>query len=180
MDLFWQRKKAARSLRAQYDYVSSKTHVSFPRERQPDAEEGSLASSPLQAMRSSLSLGEKQEDADNQRNSTRASQAGLNSNTIHIPVTITAPPGETTIIPSEYSATPKHWEGKGKFYKTSYSFVFSSKQSHKKIMLTRFLQVAPLTPIAPSALQSDWPENPLQPTSLVDSRLSTLSAGSLQ
>lgn len=53
-------------------------------------------------MRSSLGHGEKQEDADNQKNSTRASQAGLNSNTIHIPVTITAPPGETTIIPSEY------------------------------------------------------------------------------
>lgn len=72
------------------------------RERQPDGGEGSLASSPLEAMRgSNLSLGEKQEDADNQKNSTRASQAGLNSNTIHIPVTITAPPGETTIIPSE-------------------------------------------------------------------------------
>ncbi|XP_036972795.1 voltage-dependent N-type calcium channel subunit alpha-1B isoform X3 [Acanthopagrus latus] len=66
-------------------------------ERHPDAEED--ASSPLQAMRSTLSLGEKQEDADNQKNSTRASQAGLNSNAIHIPVTITAPPGETTIIP---------------------------------------------------------------------------------
>ncbi|TKS84186.1 Voltage-dependent N-type calcium channel subunit alpha-1B [Collichthys lucidus] len=62
------------------------------RERQPDAEVDGLASS-------SLSLGEKQEDADNQKNSTRASQAGLNSNAIHIPVTITAPPGETTIIP---------------------------------------------------------------------------------
>ncbi|XP_049459706.1 voltage-dependent N-type calcium channel subunit alpha-1B isoform X1 [Epinephelus fuscoguttatus] len=69
------------------------------RERQPDAEDDGLASSPLQPMRSSLSLGEKQEDADNQKNSTRASQAGLNSNAIHIPVTITAPPGETTIIP---------------------------------------------------------------------------------
>ncbi|XP_051268614.1 voltage-dependent N-type calcium channel subunit alpha-1B isoform X1 [Dicentrarchus labrax] len=68
-------------------------------ERQPDAVEDGFASSPLRPMRSSLSLGEKQEDADNQKNSTRASQAGLNSNTIHIPVTITAPPGETTIIP---------------------------------------------------------------------------------
>ncbi|XP_040915486.1 voltage-dependent N-type calcium channel subunit alpha-1B isoform X3 [Toxotes jaculatrix] len=68
-------------------------------ERQPDAEDNGLASSPLQRMRSSLSLGEKQEDADNQKNSTRASQAGLNSSAIHIPVTITAPPGETTIIP---------------------------------------------------------------------------------
>ncbi|XP_041666643.1 voltage-dependent N-type calcium channel subunit alpha-1B isoform X2 [Cheilinus undulatus] len=68
-------------------------------DRHPDAEEDGLASSPLQPMRSSLSLGDKQEDADNQKNSTRASQAGLNSNAIHIPVTITAPPGETTIIP---------------------------------------------------------------------------------
>uniref|UniRef100_A0A3B4XKR9 Voltage-dependent N-type calcium channel subunit alpha n=1 Tax=Seriola lalandi dorsalis TaxID=1841481 RepID=A0A3B4XKR9_SERLL len=78
-----------------------KTNISLPRERQPDAEDNGLASTPLQPMRSSLSLGEKQEDADNQKNSTRASQAGLNSNAIHIPVTITAPPGETTIIPSE-------------------------------------------------------------------------------
>ncbi|KAM9841004.1 voltage-dependent N-type calcium channel subunit alpha-1B [Aulostomus maculatus] len=68
-------------------------------EMQSDAEEDGLTSSPLQPMQSTLSLGEKQEDADNQRNSTRASQAGLNSNAIHIPVTITAPPGETTIVP---------------------------------------------------------------------------------
>lgn len=54
-------------------------------------------------MRSGLSLGEKQEDADNQKNSTRASQVGRNSSTIHIPVTVTGPPGDTTIIPSEYT-----------------------------------------------------------------------------
>uniref|UniRef100_A0A672JN68 Voltage-dependent N-type calcium channel subunit alpha n=1 Tax=Salarias fasciatus TaxID=181472 RepID=A0A672JN68_SALFA len=70
-------------------------------QRQTDAEEDGLAGSPLQPMRSGLSLAEKQEDADNQKNSTRASQAGLNSNAIHIPVTITAPPGETTVIPSD-------------------------------------------------------------------------------
>ncbi|KAM7393228.1 hypothetical protein PAMA_008058 [Pampus argenteus] len=92
--------RCSRMVRAQStldgeDSKRNKVH----RERQPDAEEDGLASSPLQAMRSSLSLGEKQEDADNQKNSTRASQAGLNSNAIHIPVTITAPPGETTIIP---------------------------------------------------------------------------------
>ncbi|XP_041815617.1 voltage-dependent N-type calcium channel subunit alpha-1B isoform X1 [Chelmon rostratus] len=81
------------------DWKRSKNGTKGHWERQPDAEEDGLASSPLQAMQSSLSLGEKQEDADNQKNSTRASQAGLNSNTIHIPVTITAPPGETTIIP---------------------------------------------------------------------------------
>ncbi|XP_068609472.1 voltage-dependent N-type calcium channel subunit alpha-1B-like [Brachionichthys hirsutus] len=62
-------------------------------DRKPDPEEDGLASSHLQAMQSSMSLGEKQEDADNQKNSTRA------SSTIPIPVTITAPPGETTIIP---------------------------------------------------------------------------------
>uniref|UniRef100_A0A669D3L7 Voltage-dependent N-type calcium channel subunit alpha n=1 Tax=Oreochromis niloticus TaxID=8128 RepID=A0A669D3L7_ORENI len=65
----------------------------FSREMEPDAEEDSLTCSPQQPT----------EDADNQKNSTRASQAGLNSNAIHIPVTITAPPGETTIIPSEHS-----------------------------------------------------------------------------
>uniref|UniRef100_A0A3Q4N8Y3 Voltage-dependent N-type calcium channel subunit alpha n=1 Tax=Neolamprologus brichardi TaxID=32507 RepID=A0A3Q4N8Y3_NEOBR len=63
------------------------------REMEPDAEEESFTCSPHQPT----------EDADNQKNSTRASQAGLNSNAIHIPVTITAPPGETTIIPSEHS-----------------------------------------------------------------------------
>ncbi|KAM6902920.1 putative voltage-dependent N-type calcium channel subunit alpha-1B [Xenentodon cancila] len=65
------------------------------REKQPDAED-SLACSPDH---SNLSLSAKQEDADNQKNSSRASQVGLNSNAIHIPVTITAPPGETNIIP---------------------------------------------------------------------------------
>uniref|UniRef100_A0A087YI18 Voltage-dependent N-type calcium channel subunit alpha n=1 Tax=Poecilia formosa TaxID=48698 RepID=A0A087YI18_POEFO len=69
-------------------------------DRQADTEDDSLAGSPLQLKRSSLTPSEKQEDADNQKNSTRASQAALNSNAIHIPVTITAPPGETTIIPS--------------------------------------------------------------------------------
>nr|XP_023844157.1 voltage-dependent N-type calcium channel subunit alpha-1B-like [Salvelinus alpinus] len=63
-----------------------------------DAQGESLATSPVQPP-AGLQAGEKQEDADNQKNSHRASQAGLNSNTVHIPVTITAPPRETTIIP---------------------------------------------------------------------------------
>ena len=103
--------KAGSTTRAEYNDADDKIHISSPRERQTDAEEDGLASSPLQPMRSTLSLGEKQEDADNQKNSTRASQAGLNSNAIHIPVTITAPPGETTIIPSEYS-TPLSQQGR--------------------------------------------------------------------
>ncbi|XP_031711449.1 voltage-dependent N-type calcium channel subunit alpha-1B-like isoform X6 [Anarrhichthys ocellatus] len=96
--------RCSRMVRAQStlerdDCKRNKNGTKGHRERQPDSEDDGLASSPLQPMRSSLSLGEKQEDADNQKNSTRASQAGLNSNAIHIPVTITAPPGETTIIP---------------------------------------------------------------------------------
>lgn len=79
----------------------------FPRDKQTETEDDSLAGSLLQLKRSSLTPSEKQEDADNQKNSTRASQAALNSNAVHIPVTITAPPGETTIIPSEGSISQK-------------------------------------------------------------------------
>ena len=76
-------------------------HIFFFRERQPDADEDSLTSSPSYPLHDSLTLSAKQEDADNQKNSSRASQAGLNSNAVHIPVTVTAPPGDTTIIPSK-------------------------------------------------------------------------------
>uniref|UniRef100_A0A8C7KRX4 Voltage-dependent N-type calcium channel subunit alpha n=1 Tax=Oncorhynchus kisutch TaxID=8019 RepID=A0A8C7KRX4_ONCKI len=69
------------------------------RDRQTDSQGESLATSPVQPP-TGLQAGEKQEDADNQKNRHRASQAGLNSNTVHIPVTITAPSRETTIIPS--------------------------------------------------------------------------------
>uniref|UniRef100_A0A8C7KNS6 Voltage-dependent N-type calcium channel subunit alpha n=1 Tax=Oncorhynchus kisutch TaxID=8019 RepID=A0A8C7KNS6_ONCKI len=70
-------------------------------DRQTDSQGESLATSPVQPP-TGLQAGEKQEDADNQKNRHRASQAGLNSNTVHIPVTITAPSRETTIIPSQY------------------------------------------------------------------------------
>uniref|UniRef100_A0A8C9TMV5 Voltage-dependent N-type calcium channel subunit alpha n=1 Tax=Scleropages formosus TaxID=113540 RepID=A0A8C9TMV5_SCLFO len=40
---------------------------------------------------------EKQEDTDNQKNIMRTGQIA-----VHIPVTVTVPPGETTIIPSQY------------------------------------------------------------------------------
>ncbi|XP_052381584.1 voltage-dependent N-type calcium channel subunit alpha-1B-like isoform X1 [Oncorhynchus keta] len=70
------------------------------RDRQTDSQGESLATSPVQPP-AGLQAGEKQEDADNQKNSHRASQAGLNSNTVHIPVTITAPSRETTIIPMD-------------------------------------------------------------------------------
>ncbi|XP_035234725.1 calcium channel, voltage-dependent, N type, alpha 1B subunit, a isoform X6 [Anguilla anguilla] len=41
----------------------------------------------------------KPEDSDNQRNVNRTGQLGVNTNTVHIPVTITAPPEDTTMIP---------------------------------------------------------------------------------
>uniref|UniRef100_A0A8C1QQP4 Voltage-dependent N-type calcium channel subunit alpha n=1 Tax=Cyprinus carpio TaxID=7962 RepID=A0A8C1QQP4_CYPCA len=53
-------------------------------------ENDSLATSPLQSPTE-----EKPEDKDNLKNSTRVGPTGVN-----IPVTITAPPGETTVIPS--------------------------------------------------------------------------------
>uniref|UniRef100_A0A8C6KP00 Voltage-dependent N-type calcium channel subunit alpha n=1 Tax=Nothobranchius furzeri TaxID=105023 RepID=A0A8C6KP00_NOTFU len=80
---------------------SAKAQSSLIGDEQAHTEEDSLTGSPPQPKRSSLTPSEKQEDADNQKNSTRASQAGLNSNTIRIPVTVTAPPGDTIIIPSE-------------------------------------------------------------------------------
>ncbi len=55
----------------------------------------SLATSPLQSPTE-----EKPEDKDNLKNSTRVGPTGVN-----IPVTITAPPGETTVIPSKYSSS---------------------------------------------------------------------------
>ena len=49
---------------------------------------------------------EQPEDADNQRNVTRmGSQPSDLSTTVHIPVTLTGPPGETTVVPSEYLPT---------------------------------------------------------------------------
>uniref|UniRef100_A0A674EGE0 Voltage-dependent N-type calcium channel subunit alpha n=1 Tax=Salmo trutta TaxID=8032 RepID=A0A674EGE0_SALTR len=71
------------------------------RAQQTDSQGETLATSPVQPP-AGLQAGEKQEDADNQKNSHRASQAGLNSNTVHIPVTITTPSRETTIVPSQY------------------------------------------------------------------------------
>nr|XP_055036989.1 probable voltage-dependent N-type calcium channel subunit alpha-1B isoform X5 [Misgurnus anguillicaudatus] len=59
------------------------------RGRPTETGDSSLATSPMQSPTE-----EKPEDKDNLKNSTRACLTGVN-----IPVTITAPPGETTIIP---------------------------------------------------------------------------------
>uniref|UniRef100_A0AAR2JIG3 Voltage-dependent N-type calcium channel subunit alpha n=1 Tax=Pygocentrus nattereri TaxID=42514 RepID=A0AAR2JIG3_PYGNA len=57
--------------------------------------EGDGLGSPLQSPTDPLAGEERQEDSDNLKNSTRAGSTAVN-----IPVTVTAPPGETTIIPS--------------------------------------------------------------------------------
>ncbi|KAJ8339453.1 hypothetical protein SKAU_G00362390 [Synaphobranchus kaupii] len=73
----------------------SKAH----RGRHTDTEGRSTATSPSQPPLGQLSAWDKQEDSDNQKNLSRTGQGGLSTNAIHIPVTITPPPGENTIIP---------------------------------------------------------------------------------
>lgn len=69
--------------------------IAFHYYRGRPTETDSLATSPLQSP-----TDEKPEVTDNLKNSTRAGPTGVN-----IPVTITAPPGETIIIPSKYYFT---------------------------------------------------------------------------
>ncbi|XP_019909067.2 voltage-dependent N-type calcium channel subunit alpha-1B isoform X2 [Esox lucius] len=68
------------------------------RDRRSDSKGESLPTSPVQPP-AGLQVGGKPEDADNQKNNHRASQAGFNSNTVHIPVTVIAPSKGTTVIP---------------------------------------------------------------------------------
>ncbi|XP_076140918.1 voltage-dependent N-type calcium channel subunit alpha-1B [Alosa pseudoharengus] len=72
------------------DRERSKAHG----DRHSDTEADGWATSPLQSPSEPLPVAEKPEDADNMKNNNRSGQTS-----IHIPVTITAPPGETTIIP---------------------------------------------------------------------------------
>ncbi|KAJ7988513.1 hypothetical protein DPEC_G00324360 [Dallia pectoralis] len=66
------------------------------RDMQSNSKGESLPTSPVEPP-AGRQTGGKLEDADNQKNSHRASQAGLNS--VHIPVTIITPSKDTTIIP---------------------------------------------------------------------------------
>ncbi|KAJ0057625.1 hypothetical protein NL108_011110, partial [Boleophthalmus pectinirostris] len=86
------RARSSRLMRAQSTIEGDKREGSTLRDSEADVDQDP-ASSPGKAPHSSPSLGDKQEDEDNRKNSTRA------GNAIHIPVTITAPPGETTIVP---------------------------------------------------------------------------------
>ncbi|XP_029115190.1 calcium channel, voltage-dependent, N type, alpha 1B subunit, a isoform X5 [Scleropages formosus] len=69
------------------------------RDRQADVEGDSLAITPQQQIPAGQRwVGDKVEDADNQKNIKRTGQMGINTNPVHIPVTITSPPGETTVL----------------------------------------------------------------------------------
>nr|XP_015222182.1 PREDICTED: voltage-dependent N-type calcium channel subunit alpha-1B-like isoform X18 [Lepisosteus oculatus] len=71
---------------------SSVSSVNSP-EKQADAGTSALATTPQQLG------GEKPEDSDNQKNVKRTAQTVNNASTVAIPLTVTAPPGETTVIP---------------------------------------------------------------------------------
>ncbi|XP_060107264.1 voltage-dependent N-type calcium channel subunit alpha-1B isoform X2 [Heteronotia binoei] len=74
-----------------------------PREGQGDTEAGgSVIVAPLHTLPSTClqRVPEQPEDADNQKNVTRMGQPSLDKTaTVNIPVTVTAPPGDATIIP---------------------------------------------------------------------------------
>uniref|UniRef100_A0A8C9N3B2 Voltage-dependent N-type calcium channel subunit alpha n=1 Tax=Serinus canaria TaxID=9135 RepID=A0A8C9N3B2_SERCA len=78
----------------------------FPRENQCELEASGSGSGPGNVPVHTLpstylqKVPEQPEDADNQKNVTRMIQPPLDkTTTVNIPVTITAPPGETTVIP---------------------------------------------------------------------------------
>uniref|UniRef100_A0A663FJM0 Voltage-dependent N-type calcium channel subunit alpha n=1 Tax=Aquila chrysaetos chrysaetos TaxID=223781 RepID=A0A663FJM0_AQUCH len=73
-----------------------------PKENQCEIEASGSVSVPVHTLPSTYlqKVPEQPEDADNQKNVTRMIQPPLDkTTTVNIPVTITAPPGETTVIP---------------------------------------------------------------------------------
>ncbi|XP_027505963.1 voltage-dependent N-type calcium channel subunit alpha-1B isoform X6 [Corapipo altera] len=73
-----------------------------PKENQVELEASGSVSVPVHTLPSTYlqKVPEQPEDADNQKNVTRMIQPPLDkTTTVNIPVTITAPPGETTVIP---------------------------------------------------------------------------------
>ncbi|XP_048857068.1 calcium channel, voltage-dependent, N type, alpha 1B subunit, a isoform X1 [Brienomyrus brachyistius] len=68
------------------------------REKQTDMEGDWLTITPQPPPAGQRWAGDKVEDSDNQRNIKRTGQMGVGPNTVHIPVTVTSPPGETLAI----------------------------------------------------------------------------------
>ncbi|XP_014637482.1 PREDICTED: voltage-dependent N-type calcium channel subunit alpha-1B [Ceratotherium simum simum] len=87
-----------------------------PREPHCDLEaSGIMGVSPVHALPSMClqKVEEQPEDADNQRNVSRmGSQPSDPNATVHIPVTLTGPPGETTVVPSGNVDLESQAEGK--------------------------------------------------------------------
>ncbi|XP_064435234.1 voltage-dependent N-type calcium channel subunit alpha-1B, partial [Mirounga angustirostris] len=87
-----------------------------PKEAHCDLEaSGIMGVGPVHALPSTClqKVEEQPEDADNQRNVTRmGSQPSDLSATVHIPVTLTGPPGETTTVPSGNVDLESQAEGK--------------------------------------------------------------------
>uniref|UniRef100_A0A669QCR7 Voltage-dependent N-type calcium channel subunit alpha n=1 Tax=Phasianus colchicus TaxID=9054 RepID=A0A669QCR7_PHACC len=83
--------------------VAEKEHQNHqPKENQCEIEASGSVSIPVHTLPSTYlqKVPEQPEDADNQKNVTRMIQPPLDkTTTVNIPVTITAPPGETTVIP---------------------------------------------------------------------------------
>uniref|UniRef100_A0A8C3WQF3 Voltage-dependent N-type calcium channel subunit alpha n=1 Tax=Catagonus wagneri TaxID=51154 RepID=A0A8C3WQF3_9CETA len=87
-----------------------------PKEPHCDLEaSGVMGVGPVHALPSTCleKVEEQPEDADNQRNVSRMGSQPLDlSTTVHIPVTLTGPPGETTVVPSGSVDLESQAEGK--------------------------------------------------------------------
>uniref|UniRef100_A0A8D1G909 Voltage-dependent N-type calcium channel subunit alpha n=1 Tax=Sus scrofa TaxID=9823 RepID=A0A8D1G909_PIG len=87
-----------------------------PQEPHCDLEaSGVMGVGPVHALPSTCleKVEEQPEDADNQRNVSRMGSQPLDlSTTVHIPVTLTGPPGETTVVPSGNVDLESQAEGK--------------------------------------------------------------------
>uniref|UniRef100_A0A8C6K2B5 Voltage-dependent N-type calcium channel subunit alpha n=1 Tax=Melopsittacus undulatus TaxID=13146 RepID=A0A8C6K2B5_MELUD len=81
-----------------------------PKENKCEIEASGSVSVPVHTLPSTYlqKVPEQPEDADNQKNVTRMIQPPMDkTTTVNIPVTITAPPGETTVIPSDKTEEKK-------------------------------------------------------------------------
>uniref|UniRef100_A0A8C9RQJ7 Voltage-dependent N-type calcium channel subunit alpha n=1 Tax=Scleropages formosus TaxID=113540 RepID=A0A8C9RQJ7_SCLFO len=130
------------------------------RDRQADVEGDSLAITPQQQIPAGQRwVGDKVEDADNQKNIKRTGQMGINTNPVHIPVTITSPPGETTTLPmneEKKSLEDQTKNGPKQILPYSSMFVFSQTNPVRRlchyIVSLRYFEMCILVVIAMSSI----------------------------
>ncbi|KAI1900540.1 hypothetical protein AGOR_G00050980 [Albula goreensis] len=146
--------------------------------RHIDTEGDPQAVTPLQPAQGHKCPRDKPEDSDNQRNVKRTGQMGINTNTVHIPVTITAPSEETTTIPTvnniDCEALPmneKHLEdmtqnGPRQILPYSSMFVFGQTNPVRRlchyVVSLRYFEMCILVVIAMSSIALAA-EDPVQP-----------------